>query len=281
MESLPELPSLNFSEVSAQPLPPALSSIYLWDVCKHGKLFFRESYELCSVEKWNERFLSSLAHLVVLPPGFSGEKVTSMLLEKTRKNFNDSEFSKLLKGIDPKDFQSLTKLIERSSEKGKEAFEKLISDLKLEPFPPMLWIEVARYTSLYAAVTCFLTERVEQMFKLSPKHKSEALRRSKLAWVLSRQYDNLAKTFAEAFLNVIATLLFMETWSCKKEEELFTGKNWTLENVDPVVFEDMLFSLHMSLDELTRVFATLKEAKTQPSFSDPVGSAFKQLVQLA
>jgi len=280
MESLQNLP-FNFSSLSVEPLPPALSSIYLWDVCKSGRLFFPESYDIKTVENWMIGIARKAMSSVILPDRFNRNKITELLTKKILESFERSEFRRLFSSVDTKNIRSLNELLKESLEKGKSGFEKIISFLKQNEFPPILWLELERYNLLSAQVMNYLSEKIIKLITLRPRSKGEIFRRSKQTWAMAKYYGKLSTSLTEAFLEVFRTFLFLECWSCEKEEELFGEVPWTFKNIDISTFEEVIFQLHSSIDKLAIDFMAFESFKTRINFSEPIGWAFKQLMQIA
>lgn len=272
---------LNFSELSAEPLPPALSSLYLWDTCRHGKLFHTESYSMTAIQNWMKGLVDSSISSVILPERFSSDRVAKLLKNKILEAFSDSRFSNLFSSLDAENVQSIDQLIRESAEEERKGFENLIQFLRQDEFPPILWLEIGRYDRFSADVMEYLHSRMEKLASLRPKMRAEVMRRSKQAWSMGKVSGILSTNLTNAFLEVFGTFLFLELWSCEKEEELFGEKSWTFRNVDPLAFEDRMFRLHSSIDVLSNTFFDFRSSSVHSDFTEPIGWAFKQLVQTA
>jgi len=272
---------LNFSELSAEPLPPSLSSLYLWDTCRHGKLFLPESYEFSSIQKWMGRLIDEALSSVTLPQRFDRNKVSELLKKTISEAFSKNKINESFTSVNAEDVRSLEQLIRESAEQGRKGFETIIQLLKSDDFPPILWMELGRYVRFSSYVMDFLQARMKTISSFRPKQRAEAMRRSKEAWSMSKYYGQLAVHLANSFLGVFKMFLFLELWSCENEKELFGDKPWTFQNVDVATFENMMIELHSSIDELNYSFLHFRSLEPLPDFSEPIGWAFKQLVQIA
>jgi hypothetical protein len=281
MESEEHVLPPSFSELSAEPLPSAMSSLYLWDACRHGKLFAPESYEIDSIQKWIEGLATSAMSSMILPHRFDPDRVAQSFKDTILKAFRESALCELFSSADPKDIGSVERLVKESADRGRLGFENLIQFLRQDEFPPILWLELGRYARLSTYVMNYLGKRMKRLSSLRPKHRAEVMRRSKQAWSMSKSYGTLSVHLTNAFLGVLRIFLFLEFWSCEKEEELFGDKPWAFKNIDPAVFEDMMFKLHFSIDELSNNFLQFESLEVGSDFSEPIGWAFKQLVQIA
>jgi hypothetical protein len=274
---------LNFYELSAEQLSPSFSSLYLWDTCRHGKLFLPESYDLISFRKWMDGLLETTISSVILPQRFDSGRVTKLFKRKVSEALSESKITELFSSLDAENVRSIEQLIRQSAEKSREGFENIIRVLRQDEFPPMLWMELGRYVKFSSRAMDFLGARMVRLLDLSPRSRREAMRRSKQAWSMSKYYGELPIHLTDSFLAVLRIFLFLEFWSCEKEEELFGSIPWTFKNVDLTAFESMMFQLHSSIDGLANSLLHLQRRTLEaPSdFSEPIGWAFKQLVQIA
>ncbi|MEM0095677.1 MAG: hypothetical protein QW660_03475 [Candidatus Bathyarchaeia archaeon] len=272
---------LTFEEFLQEPLLPTISSVYLWDMCRTGKLFFPEVYDLSSVKGWIENFLLNAISSVDFPRHFDKRKVVKVFVDKAIEAFNKSEFKKIYDSIDVKDLDSIKDLIKESEEKTERGFQKLVNFLKEnDEFPAILWMEVKRFNDVYTDVMQLMFQSMNKWYRYFPKSKSQIISKSRLAKALTGPYDEIASNFMNVFLSFFKLLLFLEIWSCETEDELFTGKPLSFKNVDFVAFEKVFFDFYESLNNLSTSFLRFKRKEKTYDFLDPVGWALKNLMLL-
>jgi len=270
-----------FEDFSSEPLPPTISSIYLWDACKRGKLFFPEVYNFSSIKKWTEIFLLNVISPVEIPNRFNKQKIIKLFIQKAIDSFDKSEFKKIYDSIDVKNRNSIEDLIRKSREKAETSFGKMITFLrKNEEFPPVLWMEFKRFIDVYTDSMKLMVDRIVKWYKLYPRRKSEIHKKSRIVKFLAEPFNKLATDFVSVFVNFFRIVLFLEVWSCEEEDELFTERPWTFKNVSFEAFEALFFEFHDSINELSRSLLRFKPRAREVlyDFSDPVGWAFKRLI---
>lgn len=272
-----DLNSCNSSDDSL----PLLTSMYLWDACKKGKLFQTEIYQKQLFITFVDHFSFNVVKHTIIPTRFNPTKVYQKWVEVTSSKFEESEIGKSIESVDAKEPESIENLASESKVKSEQQIIDVMEFLKNDIFPQTLWMEFSRVNDSYSEAMDVLIERLEKMVLFKPKRKDSIKRRNRFVQTLFGPFVSLSDNLLTVFFNFKRIYLFMELLSCKDESELFTEKLWTFNHKNYTEFEKVIFDFHNSITSLEQNLYLLNPPKEdlELDFSKPVGWAFKQLVQ--
>lgn len=271
------LESVDFSNHTV----PSLMSMYLWNACKHGKLFDFGTYEKNALNRFLKDFMSKTILDIPFPTHFTKERVLDMFLQSLNVAFDKSELRDSFESVDSQDLGSVEELARKNKETGEEGFSKSVKILKQDVFPPILWIEFTRFEEVFLDTMQIMLGCLKRWFKLRPRRSSQVRQRSRLTRRMAGPYVSLIDRYFEVMTNFLRLYFFMEVWSCEKESELFTEKLWVFDKVKPQIFEEIFLQFHDSINGLQQSILELKPEAIGIDFSTPTEWAFKQLVQMA
>jgi len=266
-------------EFSNESFPPSILSMYLWDSCKKGSLFKRETYNEPMFLSFANQFLERVFQDVIVPPQFNKNSVFEKLRSKMLAALKQSSSLSSLESADPHNVKSVEHLAEESRREGEEQFRKIEEFLKQDVFPPTLWVELSRMGETYVDCMIFMIRRLEKWAAFTPRRTSQIRERSERVRWMMKPFADLANRFYETFLRFEQVYLFMELASCEDESELFTEKLWSFREKDYAKFEPILFGFHDSITALQQTLLELQPKEITVDFSKPAGWVFKQLVQ--
>jgi len=271
------LESVDFSNHTV----PSFMSMYLWNACKHGKLFEFGTYERNAFDRFLKYFMSKTILDIPFPTHFTKERVLEIFLQNLNVAFGKSELLDSFESVDSKNLGSIEELARKNKETGEEGFSKSIEFLKQDVFPPILWMEFTRFEQVFLDTMQIMLGCLKRWFKLRPRRLSQVRQRSQLTRRMAGPYVSLIDRYFEVMTNFSRLYFFMEVWSCEKESELFTEKLWVFDKVKPQFFEEIFLQFHDSINGLQQSILELKPEAIGIDFSAPTEWAFKQLVQMA
>lgn len=270
----------SFYDFSSEAVPPVALSTYLWTACKRGKLFDFDTYDYHSLINWTKIFLRKTMEDIIVPKNFEKTKILRKLEQKVLDNFSGSNIVEKFESTDPHDVSSLKEFMQENKEIGDESFDKFLTFLKQETFPPILWMEFERFAKVFVDTSLMMLDSMEKWFKLGPRRQGLVRERSKLVKWMFQPYRNLAYQYLGAFIALFKMFLFIEIWSSETEDAIFSGKPWTLENVSYENIESILIEFHNSIGGLRQELLRFRPEKREITFSKPTDWAFKRLVQM-
>lgn len=263
----------------ASAFPPMLTSMYLWDICKHGDLFHSEAYQKQLLLNFSQNMFMRVVKTTKIPSRFNANNVYEKLVNLSAKQLDESIFSDSIEEIDSEKVESIEELANESKEEGTKQITNLIDFLKDDIFPPTLWMEYSRLKDIYKETMIFLVGRLERFVGYKPKKISQIKERNRLVKMIFRPFACLGDGLINVGYNFKRIYLFMELMSCETEEELFSEKLWTFNNEQYNEYEEVIFDFHNSLTELEQNLYSVKPDSVSIDFSDSMGWAFKQLIQ--
>ncbi len=254
-------------------------STYLSESCSRGRLFEDSTYDVKNFQRFMDTFAEKSLRGIPLPPTFHFETVLVHFRDRLR-NWT-IEYKKMLESTEPKEPGTIKKAIKKARDEGGDSLDLIVKSLKSEEFPPILWMEISRARLAFLDSMEFMIKRMETWFRYAPKYEGQSRPRSRLTKSMMSPFLQLFRSFAESMIDFSRMLLFIEIWSCRSEEEVFSNKPWTLRNVSPEAFEEAYYGLHQSISSMRQTYFETTNAKwTNLDETRPAAWGLKQMVKL-